>query len=65
MRYGVQFGIESWNDMLFGKTVKDIRNNLEDFFYTMGIEYKDEDNYYYSFTLADGTQHLARIGYID
>lgn len=65
MKYGVQFGIETWNNMIFGKTVKDTRNNLTDFFYTMGIDYKDEGDYYYSFRLCDGSTHLARIGYID
>lgn len=65
MNYTVQFGIKEWNDRLniSGKTVKATRENLEDFFYTYSIRYKDIGNYFYEFTLAhEGKRtHLAKI----
>ena len=65
MSYTARFGIKEWNDRLniSGETVKAVRENLEDFFYTHSIKYKDLGDNCYSFTLTHDSQstHLAKI----
>lgn len=69
MKYGIQFGIEKWNMMDFsGKTMKEVKDNLENFFYTYNIPYEYKGDYYYEFTLRDRDgkmKHLAHIGILD
>lgn len=69
MKYAVRFGIKEWNDRLdfSHKTVKEVCDDLEDFFYTYGIRYKYIGNYFYEFVLPhEGKRtHLAKIGYIE